>query len=189
MSSSHLFLGLPTALLDLHPRLRPGIHFAAANLHLIFLCVIVQHGILAVLIFSSVCLVLFLCIRSNLLQFQLFRMSSSMSHMKETSLSWSQSVFGLLLSSVSPSEFWWPSFACVFSSFVGSSSTFVFFPSLLFFTVFKKKSLCLNNQRRSILRCVDLIIFSCSFERVHVPETHVSEGVMTILNRRRLCRT
>ena len=28
MSSSHLFLGLPTALLALQPLLRPGFHFA-----------------------------------------------------------------------------------------------------------------------------------------------------------------
>ena len=37
-------------------------------------------------------------------------MSSSVSSMEETSLSWSQSVIELLPSSVSPSEFWWQSF-------------------------------------------------------------------------------
>ena len=32
-------------------------------------------------------------------------------------------------------------------------------------------------MRLSILRCVDLIIFSSSFERVHVPEECVSVGM------------
>ena len=44
-------------------------------------------------------------------------------------------------------------------------------------------------MRRSILRCVDLILSSHFFESFHVPEAYVSEGVMTMLNKRCLCRT
>ena len=57
MSSSHLFLGLPVALLVLYLELRSGFHSAAfhshlslgevailsANFHFIFLCVLFQH--------------------------------------------------------------------------------------------------------------------------------------------------
>ena len=62
----------PTALLALAPMLRPGYNFASffvhlvfgceailnANLHFIFLCVLMQQGILAALIFSSASFVL-----------------------------------------------------------------------------------------------------------------------------------
>ena len=34
-----------------------------------------------------------------------------------------------------------------------------------------------------------LSVFSCSFERVHVPEANVSVGVMSMLNKRNLCRS
>ena len=76
MSSSYLFFGLPTALHALAPMLRPGFHFAAffvhlvsgceailiANIHFIFLCVSIQQGTLAALIFSSASFVLlFMC--------------------------------------------------------------------------------------------------------------------------------
>ena len=44
-------------------------------------------------------------------------------------------------------------------------------------------------MRRSILRSVDLILSLSSLESVHVPQAYVSEGVMTMLNKRCLCRT
>ena len=66
MSSSHLFFGLPIALLVLYLELSSGFHSAAffyhlslgdvailnANFHFIFLCVLFQHRILACSILS-----------------------------------------------------------------------------------------------------------------------------------------
>ena len=87
MSSSHLFLGLPIALLVLYLELRSGFHSAAffshlshgevailsANFHSIFLCVLFQQRIFARSILSKASAVLSLCIRSNsLLQSQLY---------------------------------------------------------------------------------------------------------------------
>ena len=60
----------------------------------------------------------------------------------------------------------WPSHRCSFLSLL-----FLVFP--LFCTL-----------RRSIFRCVDLIILSCSFDILHVPLAYVSVGVITTLNTR-----
>ena len=74
MSSSHLFLGLPIALLVLYLELSSGFHSAAclnhlslgdvgilsANFHFIFLCVLFQHRILARSILSKASAVLLL---------------------------------------------------------------------------------------------------------------------------------
>ena len=93
MSSSHLFFCLPTALLALAPMRRPRFHFA-----------VIQQGILAALIFSWACLVLLLTCSTSI---SAVSMSSSVSSLKETSLSWSHSVLELLASSVSSSGIWW----------------------------------------------------------------------------------
>ena len=93
MSSSHLFFCLPTALLALAPMRRPRFHFA-----------VIQQGILATLIFSWACLVLLLTCSTSI---SAVSMSSSVSSLKETSLSWSHSVLKLLASSVSSSGIWW----------------------------------------------------------------------------------
>ena len=72
MSSSHLFLGLPIALLVLYLELRSGFHSAAflshlshgevaipsANFHFILLCVLFQHRIFARSILSKASAVL-----------------------------------------------------------------------------------------------------------------------------------
>ena len=101
-------------------------------------------------------------------------------------LSWSQSVFELFPSSVSfgilATIFFLFCFFIVSRLLVASCLFFMFFHFFLYF-----RFVCI--MRRCILRCVDLIIFSCSFERVHVPEAHVSVTVMTMLNKRRLCRS
>ena len=74
MSSSHLFFGLPIALLVLYLELSSGFHSAAffnhlslgdvailnANFHFIFLCVLFQHRILACSILSIASAVLLL---------------------------------------------------------------------------------------------------------------------------------
>ena len=114
-------------------------------------------------------------------------MSSSVSPMKKTSLSWFQSVFEMLPSSVSPSEFWLLSLSSVLFFvhwLLVTLRLFFFFVFLHFFLYFR--FLC--TTRRSILRCVDRINLSCSCERVHVPEAYVSVGVMTMLNKQSMCR-
>ena len=82
-------------------------------------------------------------------------------------------------------------------SFVGSvfCILLVFFRSLGFSTYRLSLSLffflyfCfVSTMRRSIFRCVEQISFSCSCERLYVPEAYVSVGVMTILNKRSLRR-
>ena len=173
ISSSHLFLGLPTALFALPPMLRSGLHFAAflfvhlvswcdailiANLHFIFLCDSIQQRIMAVLIFSSACLVLlFMYSTQSSSSVPAVSMSSSVSSMEETSLFWSQSVFELLPSSVSPSEFWWQSF---FLRLLLSLALIVLclLSSLLFF-IFSLYFRFVCTMRRGTLRCVYLIIF------------------------------
>ena len=144
-----------------------------ANLHSIFLCVSNQQGILAALIFPSAFLVLLFMysIRSSALM-SAVSMSSSVSSMTETSLSWSHSVFELLPSSVSPSELGWRCFSLrlFHRSLTPHHCSFFLVAFLLLCFRF------VSTMRRSISRCVDLVIFSCSFERVHVPEAYVTLG-------------
>ena len=85
--------------------------------------------------------------------------SLSESSAKETSLSWSQSVWMLLPSCVSLSEFSWLSFLsqCLFSDFHVACH--------LFFLYF----LLVCAIGRSIFRFVYSINLSCSFVKVHVP--------------------
>ena len=83
ISSSHLFSGLPTVLHVLILALRPGLHSAAfffhlvsgceailiASLHVILLCVSIQHGILAAFIRSSASAVLLFYVFNSVLLF------------------------------------------------------------------------------------------------------------------------
>ena len=109
--------GLPTGLFVWCSVLRPGFHFVAffahrssgsdailiVKRHFILLCVSIQHGILAAFILSTAAAVLFTCsIQSSL--FSLVSISSSVSFMKEMSLSWSQSVCVELRPSAVPSS-------------------------------------------------------------------------------------
>ena len=146
MSSSHLFLGLPTALLALHPMLRPGFHFAA---FLTILSLGVKRTSLPITISY------FYVSQSS----KGYWLSSSF--LRQVSCFFSQSVFELLPSSVSPPEFWRQSyFSSAFSSFVGSSSFLVIFLAFLhFFLVF---SLCLNDEAKHLAWCR-----SDPFFRVH----------------------
>ena len=124
MSSSHISLGLPHSSSCLAANAETSIplcfffdHLVSrgeeiliVNLHFFFLCVIMQHGMLAVLMVSSASLasaglVLLFMYSIQSSSISVVSMSSSVSHMKETSLSWSQSVFEMMPSSVSPSEF------------------------------------------------------------------------------------
>ena len=150
MSSSHLFLGLPTALHALAPMLRawiPSCCFQCpsyssgriailiANLHFIFLCASIQHGMLAVRIFSWASLVLRLMysIHSSS-SISTVSMSSSESLKKDTLLSWSHPVSVLFSSSESAAcfadFFLLPSILCRFlihgRHFVSCSSSCIF---------------------------------------------------------------
>ena len=146
-----------------------------ANLHFIFLCVSTQQCILAALIFSSASVVLlFIYSIHYSSSISAVSMSSSASSMKETSLSWLQSVFELLPSSVSSSEFCLTFFCllCHFFHLLAPHHTSSLFPlcaSSLFFVILVL--VCM--MRRSILRCVDRIILLCSCER----ECSCSRGV------------
>ena len=157
----------PTALQVLVFVLRPGFHSAAflahlssgidairiANLHFILLCVSIQQWIFAIFICSiAAAVLLFMYSIHSSCSISTASISSSVSFMKEMSMSWSQSEFESYPSSVSSSEH------SLFS--LSSLLTCVFYLYFLF--------VC--TMRRSILRCVDCIIFSCSFERVHVRE-------------------
>ena len=66
---------------------------------------------------------------------------------------------------------------------IGSLSFFVAF--LHFFLVF---SFGLNDEAEHLALCRS-DLFLCSFERVHVPEAYVSVGVLTMLNKKNLCRS
>ena len=167
ISSSHLFVGLPTALHVLILVLWPGFHSAAflahvsfgsdviliANRHFILLCVSIQHGILAAFIRSSASAVLlFLYSIQSSCSISGVPFSSSVSFAKETSLSWSQSVLELLPSTVSSSELLWHSFSSPPPfSFLGCLSLSDSFPSLLF-CVFLLYFLFVCSMSRSILR-------------------------------------
>ena len=104
MSSSHLFLGLPIALLVLYFELSSGFHSAAlinhlslgdvailsASLHFIFCesCYNIESSHFPSFLWHRLCF--FLCIRSNLpLQISVVSISSSVSFSNGTSLSWS----------------------------------------------------------------------------------------------------
>ena len=93
--------------------------------------------------------------------FSAVSMSSSVSSMKETSLSWSQSVFELLLSSVSPSEFFVTVFVFL-SVFVHWLLTtlrlFLFLAFLHFLLVL---SLCLYNEAKHLALCRSDQSFTC----------------------------
>ena len=108
MSSSHLLFSLPTALYALAPMLRPGFHFAAFFVNLVSGCEAILTSSLHIgsphLFFSFFRASFY--VFDPISFFNAVSMSSSVSSMKETSLSWSQSVFELLPSSVSPSDFW-----------------------------------------------------------------------------------
>ena len=111
-----------------------------------------QHEIFAVFILSTAIDVLLLIhsIQSSSSSSPV-SISSSVSFMKEMSLSWSQSVLELLPSAVSSSELLWLAFS--------SSSSSSFLLGWVFFLYF----LFLWTMKRSILRWVDRIILSCSF--------------------------
>ena len=180
MSSSHLFLGLLTALLALQPLLRPGFHLllfltilslaekrSSLPISISSLCVTNPARDIGCPHFSSASLVLLFRYSIQSSSISVVSMSSSVSPMKETSLSWSQSVFELIPSSVSPSEFLLhSSFSSAFSSFVGSSSFCVFFLHCFF-------------QRVDLISFVDVFIF----REGPFPEAYVSVGVMTMLNK------
>ena len=126
ISSSHLFFGLPTGLYVWCLMLRLGFHSTAFFAHLSFgsdailvakrhfalLCVSIQHGILASFILSTAeAVLLFMYSIHSSSSISAVSITSSVSSMKETSLSWSQSVFELLPSAVSSSELLWFSFS------------------------------------------------------------------------------
>ena len=149
ISSSHLFLGLPTAPFASSPMLRPGLHFAAFCSFISSLGV-TRSSLLISISFSLRldpardigCPHLFFGLsRASFYVFgPIFLFSScrvdvfvGVFQEGDTSLSWSQSVFELLPSSVSPSEFWWQSFFCVFFFVRWLSVALCLFSSLLFF--------------------------------------------------------
>ena len=117
MSSSHLLLGLPIALLVLYFELSSGFHSAAftnhlsfgsdailiASLHFILLWVLLQHRIFAFSIFSRASSVLLFMHSSSSSSSSIIvvSISSSVSFSKETSPSWSVCVFELCPSSLS----------------------------------------------------------------------------------------
>ena len=97
-----------------------------ARRHFILLCVSIQHGTLAAFIFSmAVAVLLFMYSIHSASSISTVSTSSSESLTKETSLSWSPSVFVLLPSAVSSSESLW--FAFSSSSFSSFLLVFVFF--------------------------------------------------------------
>ena len=119
-SSSHLLFGVPTGLYVWCLMLGPEFHCAAsgsgafliAKRHFILLCVSIQHGILAAFILSTaVSLLLFTYSIHSSSSISAVSVSSSVSFMKETSLSWSQSVLEMLPSAASSSELLWFSFS------------------------------------------------------------------------------
>ena len=165
MSSSHLFLGLPIALLVLYFELSSGFHSAAfinhlslgdvailsASLRFHFLWVLFQHRIFAFSIFSMAPFVLLFkySIQSVPSISVLRRYRSQMTRRcpgRCECLSFAHLSYLLLVVSV--------------FFFVGLSFRFTIFLYLLF--------VCMMS--RSILRCVDWIILSCSSVGVHVPD-------------------
>ena len=142
ISSSLLFFGLPTGLFVWYLVLRPGFHVAAfflhsssggdailtARRHFILLCDSIQHGILAVFILSMAIAVVLFTFSIHSSSSIAVSISSSESFMKETSLSWSQSVFVLLRSAVSSSQYLWFAFPLLhFPRSCWSAFLFVFF--------------------------------------------------------------
>ena len=103
MSSSHLFLGLPTDQFVSILLSRPGFHLIlllvhlslgrdailSGILHFIFLCVSIQQGMFIFFICYSASFVLLLMNSIHSYSFSLLSISSSWSSRKETTLSWS----------------------------------------------------------------------------------------------------
>ena len=140
--SSHLFFGLFISMSVWCLVLRPGFHFAAffvhrssncdatliAKRHFILLCVSIQHGIFAVFILSTaISVLLFIYSIQSSSSISLLSISSSVSSMKDMSLSWSQSLLrqflrrsfcGLLLFLLHFHRFRWAGFpSCIFFLF------------------------------------------------------------------------
>ena len=158
-----------------------------ASLHVIFLCVSIQHGMLAA--FCPLRLVCFFSCFRYFLHLQLLpcpcrhlsrsgkirrcldRILCSCCFLHRCRLSYVVDFFHLQL------------ILCrlliLFHSFDHHHLNFLVFHLVPFFVC---------TMRQSILRCVDRISFSCTCESVHVPDADVSVGVMTMLNKRSLCR-
>ena len=172
--------------------LNPGFHSAAflahlssgidairiANLHFSLLCDLIQQWIFAILICSIAAAVLLFKYSIHSSSDSAASISSSVSFMKSCRCP------GRNLNLID------------FHSFLPRLSFLLAFPlPSLFFSLFFSLLTCVFLlcflfvwiMRRSILRCVYCIIFSCSYESVHVLEAWFIVGVITMLNRRSLC--
>ena len=185
ISSSHLFVGLPTALHVFILVLRPGFHLQLFHSSVCFDpawdfgCIhpFFRFNCASFLVFNPVLLAQFLRCRS----LHLYRLRRRRRCLGRNPC-WSYFPTQFRLRS-----FWLLSFSSSLSpfSFSGCLPFSGSFPSLLF-CVFFLYCLFVWTMSRCILRLVDRIILSRSFAMVQIPEAQLSVGEIPMLNKRSL---
>ena len=188
MSSSHLFLGLPIDLLVLYFELNSGFHSAALINHLSFCDVAVLNASLHFIFFESTSNILSYRFPSfqklQWCSFQCVRPIPLLRSPQRQFLHHCQS--RMTRHCLDHNEMY--RFFCLHSSFVQLKS--VSFISSLFLTLYFSIFLYLLFvciMRRSIFRCADCIILSCSLVGAHVPDAEHIVGVIAASNSRRQC--